>query len=192
MEKGAIAVAQLKRFLDGQQWEYMEDGEGVLHGLVVGDNGQWHWAAGQRGDGRFLTFHAYGPVNVPARRRAAAAEYLARATWGMCFGNFEMDWTDGQVSFRTCLPIEASGVSEQSLTHLIFASCMTMDRYLRGLLAVSLGKVSPARAVRKAEANRDDGVGNRDGSAPASTSTLRRPSRSKPSGRRSGFSPSDN
>jgi hypothetical protein len=88
---------------------------------------------------------------VSAERRAAVAEYLNRATWRLYFGNFEMDWADGQVCFRTTVILAPTGASEGALEHLVWGNHYLMKRYLPGLLAVALANADPKQAVALAE-----------------------------------------
>jgi hypothetical protein len=125
--------------------------EGKLRGLADGKGVQWHWFARCSHEGRYLVFYAYSPVYVKSDRRAAAAEYLSRANWGLYFGNFEMDWSDGQVCFRTSIPLGPAGVTVQALERLVWTNGSLMDRYLPGLLAVVLGDASPEQALLEAE-----------------------------------------
>ncbi len=90
-------------------------------------------------------------MNVSARRRPATAEYLMRANWGLNFGNFEMDWSDGQVCFRTSVATHELNPSTEALRHLVYGNHSTMDRYLAGLLAIACGSASPSKAISEAE-----------------------------------------
>lgn len=151
MDNENVAMTSFRKFLEENGWRYLADDDGALRGLVSGDNGQCHWYAHLNGDGRFLVFKSFCPVNVSARRRPAAAEYLMRANWGLNFGNFEMDWSDGQVSFRTSVTTHELNPSGDALSHLVYGNHSTMDRYLAGLLAVACGSASPSKAISEAE-----------------------------------------
>jgi len=146
MAEGSKPMSQLKKFLDDYGWDYLLDAEQTLRGLFTGGTGQWHWTARYPEPGRFLLFASYCPLNVPQNRLAAAAEYL-----GLQFGNFKIDWTDGRVNFRTSIPVNSSGVAAKALEHLVVGNCALMDRYLPGLLAVTVGGADPTQAVQEAE-----------------------------------------
>ncbi len=147
MAKRSNAMARLKQFLNRSGWQYMTDKEQTLRGLMSGDNGQWNWIATQTDDDRFLMFCASSPVKVPPKKRLAVAEYLTRANWCFQFGNFEMNWSDGQVVLRTSIPITAGSAPPDAIEHLVYGNCSLMDRHLPGLLAVSIGNVKPAQAI---------------------------------------------
>src|SRR5438552_11284376 len=46
-------------------------------------------------------FYSLCPVRVPQQSRAAISEFVTRANSGLIIGNFEMDFADGEVRFRT-------------------------------------------------------------------------------------------
>ena len=48
-----------------------------------------------------MLFLTYLPMKVEEDKRAAVAEYLTRANYGLHVGNFEMDMTDGEVRYKT-------------------------------------------------------------------------------------------
>ena len=144
-------MSQMKRFFEKREIPYTSE-EAVLWGMVSGDAAQWQWVIRlcDQGSG-IVSLRAGCPVKVSAKRRAAAAEYLMRANWDLNFGNFQMDWEDGEVSFRTSIPASASGVSIKAMTDLFYGPCMMMDHYLPGLLAVAVGNQDPAKAAAAAD-----------------------------------------
>jgi len=148
---GPRALSQLRKFLTGAGYEFLANQTGKLKGLTGGKGLQWHWSAGASQDNRYLVFYAYSPAYVKPDKRPAVAEYLTRANWGLYFGTFEMDWSDGQVCFRTSAPLAPAGASVQALERLVWSNGALMERYLPGLLAVALGDASPEQALKEAE-----------------------------------------
>lgn len=182
MAKESVVMAQVQKFLNEHDFVAIQNGD-ALRGQEVGDNAQWQWTIRYCGHGGGLvTCCAYCPLKVPARRRAAVAEYITRATWSINFGNFEMNWSDGNVVFRTGIPVTASGVSEKAIEHLVYAPLYIMDRYLPGLLAVALGNADPKKTVEDAE--KDDSVAeDKPSSAEAtaeSESSIEAPTKTEP------------
>jgi hypothetical protein len=74
-----------------------------------------------------------------------------RANWGLNFGNFEMDCSDGQVCFRTSVTTHELNGDTERLRHLVYGNHSTMDRYLAGLMAVACGSAIPSKAIAEAE-----------------------------------------
>ena len=91
------------------------------------------------------------PVRVPEAQRPTVAEYLTRANYGLLFGNFELDYTDGEVRFRTSMNTDDAAINSVVARHLVQQNVNTADRYFNGLLRVVYGALDPASAIREAE-----------------------------------------
>jgi hypothetical protein len=117
----------------------------------AGENGRWRVVADVKEDRGIVIFYSIAPVNVPEGPRAAVAEYLTRANHNMTLGNFELDYSDGEVRYKTSTRVGSDALTDNMLEPLLFANLATMDRYLPGLMAVAFGNRSPAEAIAEAE-----------------------------------------
>ncbi len=142
-------MATVRRYMARRGWAFEQQDRQIIAGSIRGDNGLLEWMAHCADDGALLWFCTNAPVYVPRRRRAAVAEYIALVNWGLSFGHFEMNWDDGKVAFRTCIPLAARRPPVAALAHQTFASIWQMDWHLPGLMAVAHGKISPKRALRR-------------------------------------------
>ncbi len=70
-------------------------------------------------------------------RRAALAEFVTRANFGLVVGNFEMDMDDGEVRYKTSIDVEGDRLSTALLHQLVRVNLEMMDKYLPGLYAVA-------------------------------------------------------
>lgn len=125
------------------------------HSLAMrfqGLKGEWLSVAIVREEAHEFVFYSVAPQFAAEDRRVAVAEYLMRANYGLSIGNFEMDFDDGEVRFRTGIDVEGDRLSPALLKSLIYSNWVTMDRYLPGLQAVIANQVSPAQAIEQAEA----------------------------------------
>lgn len=100
-----------------------------------------------------FVFYSIAPVVVPSTRRAAAAEYLTRANFGLTIGNFEMDWEDGMVRFKTSIDVEDDRLSYELWRPIVYANVFVMEHYLPGLQAVVLEDAMPEDAIRRIESS---------------------------------------
>ncbi|MCA9489215.1 MAG: YbjN domain-containing protein [Myxococcales bacterium] len=105
-----------------------------------------------RRDMSILLFYAVGPERVPPERRAAVAEYMTRANFGLPMGCFEMDWEDGEVRYRTALDYEGTSLAPVQIDNLVQPAIHVSDRYLPALLQVARGELEPEAAIAEAEA----------------------------------------
>ena len=80
------------------------------------------------------------------------AEFITRANFGMIIGNFELDYSDGEIRYKTSVDVEEVEVTDPLVRHLIYANVLTMDKYFPGLMRVLYGGISPVEAIEEVEA----------------------------------------
>ncbi|MDO4569656.1 MAG: YbjN domain-containing protein [Planctomycetia bacterium] len=95
-------------------------------------------------------------VHAPAHKRAEIAEYITRANWGLRFGCFEMDYSDGEIRYRYAVDVEDGVVSTEMVRSGIFLTLITYDRYLPGIFRVIYGNEAPAAVIDEIENESND------------------------------------
>jgi hypothetical protein len=70
----------------------------------------------------------------------------------MIIGNFEMDFEDGEIRYKTSIDVEGDSLSSALIKRLVYANVMMMDAYLPGIMSVIYGDVSPEDAITQIEA----------------------------------------
>jgi hypothetical protein len=148
MSKVAKAV---QGFLKSMEWGWQEMGPTRYRVVVTGRTAQWVWVAHWEEDDSLFATYSVSPIDVPAKQRPAAAEYLMRANYNLRLGNFEMDYSDGQVCLKTSMVMSGVRPTVDLVKRLAFASFSTMDQYLPGLMSVIYGKARPKAAIEEAE-----------------------------------------
>ena len=129
------------------------DGEEALSTAFRGESGQWScYARVRAADDQFM-FYSLCPIIVPETHRSGVSEYITRANYGMILGNFEMDFADGEVRYKTSIDVENDQLSPALIHRVVVPNVMMMDRYLPGVLSVVYGDVSPAQAIAQIEQN---------------------------------------
>ena len=83
----------------------------------------------------FLICIARLPLYIPDARRLEVAEYLHRVNFGLLLGNFEMDYDEGEVRFRTTLAADER-VGDAILDRYIQMPAAMLDQYAAGLYAI--------------------------------------------------------
>ncbi len=79
------------------------------------------------------------PGRVEAAHRAAVAELLMRLNVRLQVGNFELDFDDGQVRFRTALDFGGAGATPALTRRLVRANLATVARHAALIAEVSAG-----------------------------------------------------
>ena len=98
-----------------------------------------------------LLFYSVYPLNAPEERRAAVSELLTRANFGQFLGNFEMDWEDGEVRYKTSISVEDDRLTPALVKQVVEPNLRAMDRYLDAIRSVADGTAAPAEALERAE-----------------------------------------
>jgi len=90
--------------------------------------------------------------NAPEDKRAAVAEVITRANYGLNIGNFEMDYRDGEIRFKVSMPVDPDQeLTDELLRLLIGVNVTTHTRYLRAIEAVLYRGAEPRKAVEDVE-----------------------------------------
>ena len=96
---------------------------------------------------------AFGKCGVRADESCMAqvAEYLTRANYGLRNGNFELDYSDGEIRYKVFVDCEDLLPSAAVLRDAVIIPVDMFDRYGNGLLSVVLGVRTPEEAIQDAE-----------------------------------------
>jgi hypothetical protein len=149
---GLEAFATLGRYLAEDGWFPQEVPNHTAYRMrYQGHNGDLRVFAQIRVDAEQLIIYAIAPNNVPEEARAGVAEYLTRANYGMYIGNFELDYNDGEVRFKSSVDFEDVSLDPKLIRNTIYPAVRLMDKYLPGLLKVAYGGKSPLEAVSEIE-----------------------------------------
>ncbi len=144
----------VRQFFTEDNWPFAQMAhEPVLQMAFQGTSGQWMCAAQAREDTQQFIFYSVAPVVVPAEKRQAMAEYLTRANYGLIIGNFEMDFDDGELRYKTGVDVEGTELNPELIRSVVYANVTTMDRYLPGALSVIYSDASPADAIAQIESS---------------------------------------
>lgn len=125
--------------------------EPVLQLAFQGNNGRWLCFAQAREEMRQVVFYSVAPVQVPVDKRMAVSEFITRANYGLILGNFELDFADGELRYKTSIDVEDTTLSMELLQPITFVNVSTMDRYLPGIMGVIYGGLSAQAAVIQVE-----------------------------------------
>jgi hypothetical protein len=79
------------------------------------------------------------------------AEFLTRANCGLVVGNFELDFEDGAIRYKTSIDVEDTQLNAALIRHLVYVNVLTMDKYLPSLAALIYTDVSAAEAMAQVE-----------------------------------------
>lgn len=141
----------VKNFLDGDNWHYdMHDlgHAAVFTGGIGGFDGMYN-------SFRFILFVGDDEVQNCAILPASAkdklpkiAEFITRANYDIKYGDFEMDWNDGEVRFHLTFPMTAIHADKILLPMLLILPPKMLDQYSKGFTEVLMDLKTPADAIK--------------------------------------------
>jgi hypothetical protein len=143
---------QLVTFFTNDDWSFTRlQGEPVLYTAIQGKNGEWNCYAQIREEQAQFVFYSICPIVTPDDKHLAIAEFITRANSGMILGNFELDFEDGEIRYKTSIDVTDDYLSQALIKQLVYANVSMMDAYLPGIQPVITGDASPVEAIRKLE-----------------------------------------
>ncbi|MEH2064495.1 MAG: YbjN domain-containing protein [Nostoc sp.] len=140
------------KFFKEEDWQFQQiSGEQTLRLAYQGKNGKWNCYAKAREQKQQMVFYSICPIVAPEIKRGDVAEFMTRANYGLIIGNFELDFADGEIRFKTSIDVEGDNLTSALIKGLVYANITMMDEYLPGIIAVIESKVSPAEAIAQIE-----------------------------------------
>ena len=134
----------LIEFLDGQGWNYsVLEGREVAQVRFGGGSESFTFFADSRPDREALLCYSVRDERVEEERRNAVSELLTRLNYPLLIGNFEMDFDDGEVRFRSSIDFEDDRPTTALVRNVILPNLQTMNTYRAAIAAVAAGEPIP-------------------------------------------------
>ena len=142
------AYETMLNFFRDDEWPFsqLEDSTAISSGFQ-GDVGKWQCFANVREEQQQFIFYSVCPVDAPPEKLAQVAEFITRANYGMIVGNFELDYSDGEIRYKTSVAFGDGELTATLIKEAIYSNVTIMDQYLPGLLAIMMSAVTPAKAI---------------------------------------------
>jgi CheY-like chemotaxis protein len=141
-DDSAVLVA-LKDAFSKLGWPYVEQqGLPVLLSELEGPLGRWAFYARVAAEHGIVGFYSICPERVPEERRVDAADFLTWVNHGLAHGNFELDFEDGEVRFKTVMPLAGHEIDHEVVRRLVRANGLAMETYLEDIRALASGQLT--------------------------------------------------
>lgn len=154
------AINAVRGMLDENGWKYTFDDEKNRFSLSFKSKSKLSSVdvrigvrARANDENACLRIFSYGYVDQHADEdcMASVCEYLTRANYGLSIGNFELDHSDGEIRYNVSINSVDALPGADALDDLVTIPVSMFNRYGNGLLAVSMGMMSPKDAIEQAE-----------------------------------------
>ena len=159
----AVAISLMDRvvkpFFDSEDWSFVQLDGTTLQLAFQGGNGRWTCFAEINDDTEQFIFYSFYPLQVNLADCSSMLEFLMRANSGLIIGNFELDFTAGELRFKTSVDVEGiqsklsscHSVYQQLWRQLVYINVITMDRYFPGITAIVNQTLTPEEAIALVE-----------------------------------------
>jgi hypothetical protein len=130
-------LGELKRVFDENGWPYSEvDGAPVLVAELSGPEGPWDFYAQAVEEKDLVLLYSIAPQRVPEERRRDVSEFLTKANYGLADGNFELDFDDGEVRYKTVLHLQGDALDALLVRRLVRSNGTALETYLPSIHSV--------------------------------------------------------
>lgn len=141
---------KLKEYIKAQDWRADIDKKAnEIVFSIRGENGQFTCIAFVEEKETIFSFYSICTVFVPESKRPSFAEFLTRVNYSRIIGNFEMDFDDGEVRYKTSLDYQDINVNSTVIGNLINANIVSMDKAIPSILGLIYGSLEIEDAVKK-------------------------------------------
>ena len=143
---------EMVNFFKKEDWFFVPiEQQPVLQMAFQGDSGKWTCYARARDEQQQFIFYSVCSANAPENKRPALAELIARVNYGMILGNFELDFTDGEIRYKTSIDVGKDKLTYELIRQVVYSNVMMMDKYQPGIMSVIYSDVSPEEAIKQIE-----------------------------------------
>ena len=149
-------AACVKAYLESQEWryEFVEERGIFRFGLNIACKMKSiHMLIGISEEGFMAS--AISPISPDEGMRDKAAEFIARANYGLRYGCFEMDYSDGEISYKNALFCGEDIPSQSVVEHTVDLPFFMWKKYGDAFLSMIFGGLSPEEAVAMAEGEKE-------------------------------------
>jgi hypothetical protein len=138
---------QIINFFRHKDWSFtqIKDKTIVILG-ISGKNGKFQLVADIRESEKQIAFFTICGINTPENKKPEICALLTRLNFGKFLGNFEMDYDDGEIRYKTSMYYGDIKLDDDVIERLVMTNIMTMDISLPSIMSLIYGDISPVEA----------------------------------------------
>jgi hypothetical protein len=124
-------IVNVKKYLQEHGFKFFQpDVEKPTFFLGIGtSNGKFQCIVDVQAAQERLLMLSIFPTPVPQHLRASLAELLIRINYNLFLGHFELDFTDGEIRFKTSLIYADAQVTPKMIDAFVTSNLTAMDAY---------------------------------------------------------------
>ena len=123
-------LATVEQFFRSNDWPMAEtEMQDVLKVPFVGQNGHWDCYARVRGEQDQFVFYSQLPFTVPDNKKTEVSLLLTRLNFGLILGNFEFDFEEGHVRYKTSIGVKGDRLTVALIEQMVYANVNMVDHH---------------------------------------------------------------
>jgi hypothetical protein len=140
----------MTQFFKEDNWTFQQvEGKPMLSMHSTGENGSFASFAEAHEKKQIFIFYTYAPVKAPESKRLPVALLLTRMNYALMLGNWELDFEDGEVRYKTSIDVEGDRLSVALVKNVVIPNLLMVDRYTPAIMAVIYGNKQPLEALQE-------------------------------------------
>lgn len=96
-----------------------------------------------------FVFYSTAPVKASVELIDIVATFLHRLNYGLIIGNFEIDYRDGEIRFKTSIDVEDTELTYELIRNTVHDNIFQLEQYLPGLYGLIHGGLDIEDALKK-------------------------------------------
>jgi len=137
-------------YLDEIGFPYLRNGEETsVTFLVRMSNASFHCILELRESFSVVIFYSVLNIVVPEYKRKSVAELITRINNELIIGNFNLDFSDGEIRYRTSVDFEGIKLTADLLRNIIDPNLALSDDYFYPIVNSIMTEMSPEEIMRK-------------------------------------------
>ena len=147
LHPGDELMSTVRSMLDASGYHYHQPSSETLAFTIVHEHATYNlFFAVQVTKSLVQLMSNYGS-HAPEDRRIAVAEALSRINTVLGLGNFELDFSDGDIRFRVACDVEEGVLSEKMASNMLSCTMYCMERFHDALMRIMFADIEPAVAL---------------------------------------------
>ncbi len=146
-------------FFEEENWNYelREDSFSIMLSFEFeGENGSWNCISDIRPMPEEFYFYSICPISIPKEKYLCITEFITRVNFGIYFGNFEFDFENGLIRYKTSLDVKGGGISKTLVKRLVYSNVYAMDTYISGIKMLVTQDLLPVEVIKMLEEVEDE------------------------------------
>lgn len=127
----------------------VEDNSNVVVFGIKTDVGSYQCIADVKENDFIFIFYTIIGITVTKDKLLPMSEMITRINSGLMIGNFEMDFEDGELRYKTSIDFEGNELTDNLIHNVISANLATVDSYFKAVMALIINNDTPQNILKQ-------------------------------------------